>query len=211
MTTSFEKIRVLIIADDPLVQAGLTSALANERTITIVGQESSVTDFEDIEQVYQPDILLWDLGNDPTMSIEKVKSLNSTRQPVLALLSDNELAPHLWDAGVAGILVRDLDAPKLATSILAVFSGLMVIDRKFVSNFWNNSARLPETTDELTPRELGVLRLLANGLPNKIIAQQLGISEHTVKFHVNSILSKLGAHSRTEAVTKAARLGLILL
>lgn len=64
---------------------------------------------------------------------------------------------------------------------------------------------------DLTPRELEALRLLAEGLPNKTIASRLGISEHTAKFHVNSILSKLGAQSRTEAVTRATRLGLTLL
>ena len=62
---------------------------------------------------------------------------------------------------------------------------------------------------EFTPRELEVLRLLAEGLPNKTIASRLGISEHTVKFHINSIMGKLGAQSRTEAVTRAARLGLV--
>jgi len=70
---------------------------------------------------------------------------------------------------------------------------------------------VPTPVEELTPRERHVLQLLAEGLPNKAIADRLGISEHTVKFHVSAIMSKLGAQSRTEAVTRAARLGLIIL
>ena len=70
---------------------------------------------------------------------------------------------------------------------------------------------LPEGVTDLTPRELEVLALVADGLPNKAIAGRLGISDHTVKFHVNAILSKLGAQSRTEAVTRAMRMGLITL
>jgi DNA-binding NarL/FixJ family response regulator len=69
----------------------------------------------------------------------------------------------------------------------------------------------PLLVEELTPRELEVLRLLAEGLSNKAIAQQLDISDHTVKFHVNAIMSKLGAQSRTAAVVQATRLGLIVL
>jgi DNA-binding NarL/FixJ family response regulator len=71
--------------------------------------------------------------------------------------------------------------------------------------------RVPAPSEELTARELQVLQALAEGLPNKAIALRLGISEHTIKFHVNSILSKLGAQSRTDAVVRASRLGLIIL
>jgi DNA-binding NarL/FixJ family response regulator len=98
---------------------------------------------------------------------------------------------------------------------------LAVVDRDFISALTSSGQPLaPKTWDdrevespieELTPRELAALRLLAEGLPNKTIALRLGISEHTVKFHVNAILGKLGVASRTEAVVRATRLGLILL
>ena len=89
---------------------------------------------------------------------------------------------------------------------------MVVLDPNLAAAVLPEIGRMPgRPMEELTPRELEVLRLLAEGLPNKTIAHRLDISEHTVKFHVNSILSKLGAHSRTEAVINATRLGLILL
>ncbi|OLD49076.1 MAG: hypothetical protein AUI83_12510 [Armatimonadetes bacterium 13_1_40CM_3_65_7] len=90
--------------------------------------------------------------------------------------------------------------------------GLVAIDPAFAPALVHGRGAAPEVpAEELTPRELQVLQLLAEGLPNKRVALQLGISEHTVKFHVAVIFSKLGAHGRTEAVTRAARLGLIVL
>ena len=110
------------------------------------------------------------------------------------------------------MLLRDVDADTLIASASVVSRGVVALDPRFTS------AALPPrslphalSSVELTPRERQVLRLLAEGLPNKTIAHNLDISDHTVKFHVNSILSKLGAQSRTEAVITATRLGLILL
>jgi len=95
---------------------------------------------------------------------------------------------------------------------MAAAHGLVVLDPSLVNPVLE--ARDPSSAslvEELTPRELEVLGLLAEGLPNKAIARRLGISDHTVKFHVNAVLGKLGAQSRTEAVVRATRLGLILL
>ncbi len=90
--------------------------------------------------------------------------------------------------------------------------GLVVIDPAFpLAVVPARGEAADVAAEELTPREVEVLQLLVEGLPNKQIAQRLSISEHTVKFHVDAILGKLGAHSRTEAVTRAARLGLIIL
>ena len=87
-----------------------------------------------------------------------------------------------------------------------------MIDPAFPASVLPTRSELSSSpTEELTPREMEVLQLVAEGLPNKQIATRLGISDHTVKFHVDAILGKLGAHSRTEAVTRAARLGLLVL
>jgi DNA-binding NarL/FixJ family response regulator len=94
----------------------------------------------------------------------------------------------------------------------AVFNGMIVVDPELAGAIMPaTSHAISPPAQPLTPRELGVLQLLAEGLPNKAIAHRLDISEHTVKFHVNSILSKLDAQSRTEAVVHATRQGLILL
>ena len=111
---------------------------------------------------------------------------------------------------MGGVLSRDVDAETLVSTLNTVARGLVVADPGL-------SARVPAIREqsapqaEVTPRELQVLGLMAEGMPNKTIAARLGISEHTVKFHVNALLNKLGAHSRTEAVTRATRMGLIAL
>ncbi|MCC6313388.1 MAG: response regulator transcription factor [Thermomicrobiales bacterium] len=134
--------------------------------------------------------------------------------PLVLIGGDPTLdGPGLSDGPVA-YLPADVDGPTLAAAVYAVLAGLIAIDPQ-VATF----ARFaPPTASELTPasaanplspRELEVLRLVADGLPNKAIARELGISEHTVKFHVGSVLGKLGAGSRTEAVTLATRRGLL--
>jgi DNA-binding NarL/FixJ family response regulator len=108
-------------------------------------------------------------------------------------------------AGAGGMLRTDASADQIVQAIKSVAAGLMIFD----------SALTPARADEdallepLTPRESEVLRLLADGLPNKEIASRLNISEHTIKFHIRSILGKLGASSRTEAVSRGIRSGLI--
>jgi DNA-binding NarL/FixJ family response regulator len=115
-------------------------------------------------------------------------------------------------AGAKGALPRHPDPAPLTAAVSAVSVGLVVIDPVFPTTVQPVRSGPPDLpAEEMTPREIEVLQLLAEGLSNKQIAQQLGISEHTVKFHVDAILGKLGAHSRTEAVTRAARLGLIVL
>ena len=127
-------------------------------------------------------------------------------------MADESSAAQAWAAGARGILARDVDGETLGSALDAVARGLAVIGPEMAS------ALRPAPVDpllmpitELTPREAEVLGLVADGLPNKAIAQRLSISEHTVKFHVNAVMSKLGAQSRTEAVTRATRMGLISL
>jgi DNA-binding NarL/FixJ family response regulator len=105
-----------------------------------------------------------------------------------------------------------MDTDKLLTAARAVANGLVVVEPKLASALLPAMDSDQFTPDEpLTPREMEVLQRLAEGLTNKAIAQELGISEHTIKFHVNAIMGKLHAQSRTEAVVRATRLGLILL
>jgi len=118
-----------------------------------------------------------------------------------------------------GILPREAMPEEISAALTAVAGGLVVLDRRVAGELLAAGERLPAPVTEapeavgepLTARELDVLQLLAQGLPNKIIANRLRISEHTAKFHVSSIMTKLGAASRTEAVTLAARRGLLIL
>ncbi len=192
--------RVLIVADDPLARAGLAAILQDG--CSVVGQAAG----DDLSlDVYRPDVLVWDLGWDPDPAA--LPDLGDGGLPVVALLPDAIPAADAWSAGARGLLLRSTDAAHLLTAITAVGQGLAVLDPALAGALPLDRPRPPAA--DLTPRESEVLRLLAEGLSNKGIARRLSISDHTVKFHINAILGKLNAQSRTEAVVSAIRLGLI--
>ena len=215
-------LRVLIVADDPLVRAGLAALVAGEPGCLVVGRAESTDDLALAVETYRPDVLLWDLGWNPGPALENLAGVTPVGAPLVVLLPDEAQAAGAWSAGARGLLPRDVQAARLAAGLAAATHGLGVVDPTFIAAVapvmvdagTASRARSHGSftlVEELTPRELEVLRLMAEGLPNKTIALRLGISEHTVKFHVNAILGKLGVTSRTEAVVRATRLGLILL
>jgi DNA-binding NarL/FixJ family response regulator len=144
----------------------------------------------------------------------------NTRRTQETLRQLGNMARVVADQGLGfGALQRDATGEEIVAAISAVAGGLITLDRRLASNLLATPERPQAPTPErvadaeepLTARELEVLQLLAEGLPNKLIASQLHISEHTAKFHVSAIMLKLGAASRTEAVTLAARRGLLIL
>jgi len=218
-----EPVRILIVGDDPLARAGLAALLSDQPGCIVVGQIAREADLSVALTTYRPDAVVWDLGWDSSQEpailreadLERLAGLGEAAVPVLALLRDESHAADAWTAGVRGLLVREADAEAIVAALQAVLRGLAVLHPAMAGPLLANGMQ-PHAPDqplieELTPRELMVLELLAEGLPNKSIAARLGISEHTVKFHVNGILGKLGAQSRTDAVMRATRLGLILL
>ena len=205
-------LRVLVVAEDPLARAGVATMLSGRPGYAVVGQVGGEVDLPAMLEVYRPDVLVWDLGWDPAAALEGAGDLQDLGLPAVALLPDDSHASDARAAGAKGLLPRDTDADSLLAAVTAVSRGMIVLDPNLAAPVLSGIREIPAPpAEELTPRELEVLRLLAEGLPNKAIAHRLDISEHTVKFHVNSILSKLGAQSRTEAVIYATRLGLILL
>jgi DNA-binding NarL/FixJ family response regulator len=202
-------IRVLIVADDPLARAGLATVLEERPELSIVGQVAADAALAVSLDVYRADVVLWDLGWDPDgVPVD----LWDGDLPLLALLPHAELAAEAWGAGAGGLLLRDGDEEQLLAALQAVAQQLVVVDPALAQAL---RPALPgdETApaETLTSREMEVLHLLAEGLSNRAIAQELDISEHTVKFHVTAIMGKLNAQSRTEAVVRAMRLGLIAL
>jgi two-component system nitrate/nitrite response regulator NarL len=197
-----DEMRVLIVADDPLARGGLAALLGE--ACAIVGQ---VAPEPELLAVYSPDVLLWDLGWEPTFSPETLDALVESDMPIVALLPDEAFAAEIWTAGVRGILPRDASQDRLVAALNAVVRGLAVLDPAVTE--LSELVHPAAVTSELTLREEEVLALMAEGATNRAIAQELTISEHTVKFHINAILSKLHAQSRTEAVVQAIRLGLI--
>lgn len=199
--------RVLVVADDSLARAGL-AALLNQRSNGMVTGQIAGDELASALALYRPDVIVWDLS---ARAIE-TENVRDAGAPVLALLSDASDAARVLAAGARGILLRTASAEMIGSAVTALAEGLTVIDPIFAPVLFPARDQFPaEPVEELTLRELQVLRLMAEGQSNKMIARELGISEHTVKFHINAILGKLNAQSRTEAVVRATRLGLILL
>ena len=212
------ELRTLVIAESFLARTGLTTLLAEQTEFNIVGQVSGGELLADDIDAYRPDVLVWDFGWEPQTALTRLTDLSDelgtdSLLPVLILLADEQQAGAIasilreWPAG--GIL-RDAASDQLIAAINAIAQGLLVFDPTL--DIVPTTQDIPEQpVENLTPREQEVLQLLAEGLANKMIAQQLSISDHTVKFHVNAIMTKLNAQSRTEAVVRATRLGLIML
>jgi DNA-binding NarL/FixJ family response regulator len=212
------RIRVLVVARQPIARAGLRGLIDERDDLRPAGQAPGVTDAVQEAAELRPDAILatWDSGRiDDVLGLAELATALGIPLVVLAdAPAAAELATVL-QAGVRGVLLADATADDVHAALLATSQGLLVLDPQ-LGPTW--SALVPAAQSEeiggedaLTDREREVLSLIALGLPNKNIGTRLGISEHTVKFHVGSILSKLGAGSRTEAVTRAARRGLLAL
>lgn len=208
-------LRVLVVADNLLTRAGLAALLAAQPGLDVIGQTAAGEALADDLDVYRPDAVVWDLGWDAQAALGQLGALVNDAPPVVALLPDDARAAPtaalLGAAGGGGLLHRDCGADQLGLALLAAASGLLVIDPALAGAALAGSAAPEAPIEALTPREREVLQLLAEGLSNKAIALRLDISDHTVKFHVNAIMTKLDAQSRTDAVVRAMRLGLVLL
>jgi two-component system, NarL family, nitrate/nitrite response regulator NarL len=212
-------VRVLVVADHLLARAGLSALLSDQPPLRVVGQVAGGESLVDDIEVYQPDLLVWDFGWEPKAAQERLAGLSDETGvemllPMLILLPDDdqaaETAALLRSARAGGLLLRDAQPEQIHAALLAAAQGLLVFDPALAT--LPSGESLPDApAAQLTARELEVLQLLAEGLANKAIAQRLGISDHTVKFHVNAIMGKLNAQSRTDAVVRATRLGLIML
>lgn len=213
---------MLIIADDHFARSGLTALLDVEEDISIVASHESSIDLEDSTSTYLPTVIIWDLGWDLSDSIEQLENYVTSSSeaegtttgilPVVALVNEAEDSIAVRDAGARAILLRDAETEKLAHAVRSVVAGLHVFDADLEQYLFSSVAMPVEPlVESLTPRELEILQLIAEGLANKAIARQLNISDHTVKFHTTAIFGKLGVSSRTEAVVRATRAGLIML
>jgi DNA-binding NarL/FixJ family response regulator len=207
--------RVLIKAS-PLLRAGLDSLIRDYPSIQIIGDPSEeLPDSDDTPADLQPDVIVAELeSHDEESSAEWLHDANSG-VPVILLVRGP--TPDWTDAlrqGVKAVLPTNASGPQIAAAIEAVAAGLTVFHPDQIAAL-GDTPRMhepPEALPEaLTPREIEVLRAMAEGLGNKEIASRLGISEHTAKFHVASVMGKLGAASRTEAVILGIRRGLVFI
>lgn len=230
-------IRVLVAAGSPVVRAGLDAVVRSAAAeLEVVGSvpDDAAMIAEGVERL-DPDVVLLeaerhgDPGAAPPAALLAVLSPADAPRasPATVLLvesGDAELAAEALRSGVRAVLSRGAAGAEIVAAVKAVAAGLAVLPPELVESLLVSPLRPPSAdavlapagappggATPLTPRETEVLAMLAEGLANKQIAPRLGISEHTVKYHVTSIFAKLGASSRTEAVTIGARRGLVML
>jgi two-component system, NarL family, nitrate/nitrite response regulator NarL len=204
---------VVVIAPYPSLRAGLRALAEGTPGISVVAEAAS----DDLDTPWVPDAFIIDVDPDDAGLAGRV----SERFPNagLVLLIDTPAMYRrlsLRSDGQQGVaaLLKDAGAGQIGAALFAVRQGLVVLDQDIARQATPQPAAYAASdgADEpLTERERQVLELLALGLPNKTIASELGISEHTAKFHVGTIMAKLGAASRTEAVAIAARRGVLVL
>jgi len=211
--------RVLISTADLIVRAGLESILRASPGLAVVSSSSDITKLATLIEDYSPDVLLIELAlHDDELVFEKLSALCPLAGVAVVALIDNLPAGWAIDAlrlGVRSLLPRSATAEEIVPTVVAAAAGLVVLHPDVCDSLLpvqSPTRTLPTPPlQALTPREVEVLGMLAEGLGNKGIARRLQISEHTVKFHVSSIFTKLDASSRTEAVALGARQGLIML
>jgi DNA-binding NarL/FixJ family response regulator len=210
--------RILIVANSAIARAGLATLLTANSTFIVVGSIASKEFSLEQSTALQPDVVLLELDqqDEDLLSVLPFGE-DDLEIPDLILLVDNlqqAWVGEILRVGVRGILPSDAIASEIIAAVDAVAAGLVVVHPDLITSLTlpaPSNRSLPTPTPGLTPREIEVLGMLAEGLANKAIARRLSISEHTVKFHISSIFSKLNVSSRTEAVTLGARQGLILL
>lgn len=209
-------IRILVADDHPIVRDGLVAILSTQPDFEIVGEAADGAEAVKQALALTPDVMLLDLGMPELDGVEVLKRLRAegaaTRVIVFTAFDTDERILDAVQAGAQGYLLKGAPRDELFNAVRVVQAGGSLLQPIVASRLMRRVSEgraAQDVAELLTGRELEVLRLLAQGQQNKEIAAQLVISERTVKFHVSSILGKLGAGNRTEAVRVAAQQGLI--
>lgn len=199
-------IRVFVVAKTAVVRAGLESVVRSRAGMTVAGAAAALED----AAAGPGEVILAEPEPGDEEAVFKLAS--SAEPPLIVALADGDFVVRALRAGVRSVLPTEASEAEIIAAIEAAAAGLVSVPASAVESVVRMQVREAHNgVQTLTPREIDVLRMLAEGVPNKEIAWRLKISEHTVKFHVAQIFGKLGASSRTEAVTMGVRQGLILL
>jgi DNA-binding NarL/FixJ family response regulator len=205
-------IRIVLADDHAVVRQGLKMFLALDPELEVVGEAANGAQALEQVALLKPDVVLMDLKMpvmDGLTAIGRIRSAYPETEvvAVTSVLEDAAIIDAVR-AGAIGYLLKDTEADELCRAIKAAAAGQVQLSPQAAARLVRE-VRAPDSPEQLSPRELEVLRLIARGLSNREIAQALVISEKTVKTHASSILSKLGLASRTQAALHAMRLGLV--
>ncbi len=202
-------IRIVVVDDHPVVRDGLIAMLNTQSDFEVVGEAGDGEEALQKVAKRNPDVLLLDLEMPGVDGIETLRRLQNEKEQVRVIVftvfDTDERIVSAMQAGAKGYLLKGAPRDEVFRAVRVVNEGGSLLEPLVASKFLDSV----NNPDALTARQKEVLKLLATGLLNKEIADQLGIAERTVKFHVSEILAKLGAGNRTEAVAVATRKGLI--
>jgi DNA-binding NarL/FixJ family response regulator len=208
MATSNNPIRVLTVDDHPLLREGIAAVISGQQDMVLVAEAATGREAIERFREHRPDVTLMDLQMPEMSGIDAIVAIRSefpgARIIVLTTYTGDAQAVRAFQAGASGYLLKSMLRKELLDTIRAVYAGKRRIPPEIAAEIAEH-----HTDDALTEREIEVLRLVAAGNANKIVAAELTISEETVKAHMRSILSKLAANDRTHAVTIALKRGII--
>jgi DNA-binding NarL/FixJ family response regulator len=210
-------VAIAIFSVDPVLRGNLEQLPREDPAITVVGIVDSPSALLELAETHHVDVVLAETLPNELLKDQQVRHQQAAWVLILDR-ADEETSLDALSTGASAILPRTANRREIVTAIRAVTNGLVVFQRQLLAVLLGNESLLGEQLNtsndgnaRLTPRELQVLTAMADGATNKAIARRLGISFHTVKFHVAAILEKLDADTRTEAVMKAAQLGIVML
>jgi DNA-binding NarL/FixJ family response regulator len=203
-----QKIRVLTVDDHPLLRSGIEAVLQRAEDILVVGEAANGREAVESFRILRPDVTLMDLQMPVMNGIDAILNIRTdypaARFVVLTTYEGDVQALRALKAGATGYLLKSMLREELIDTIRTIHAGRRRIPSEIAAGIVEHVAE-----DALTDREIEVLRKVASGTSNKVIASQLSLSEATVKCHMKSILSKLGANDRTHAVTIALKRGFL--
>jgi len=202
------KIRILIVDDHPLLREGIAAVIERQEDMALVGEATNGQEAIEGFRMHRPDVTLMDLQMPEMSGIDAIlairREFSNARIVVLTTFQGDVQALRAFKAGACGYLLKNMLRKELVDTIRTVHAGRRRIPPEVAAELAEHCIE-----DTLTEREVDILERVAKGNSNKIVASQLQISEATVKYHLKSILSKLGANDRTHAVTIALKRGFI--